>query len=144
MSKKMKPLLCLFMSLLLMLPLNIVAGAASAEKTQVQPRYSYTNSTFVSLAITTSGTANCFADLEGYDGITTKIYIKMTLQKYTILWWGKVESWEGTFNDSYGHLTRTAQVGSGTYRVKAEFIAYSGSNTEEITSFSQEGKFVKS
>ena len=68
----------------------------------------------------------------------------MTLQKYTILWWGKVESWEGTFNDSYGHLTRTAQVGSGTYRVKAEFIAYSGSNTEEITSFSQEGKFVKS
>ena len=100
--------------------------------------------TFVGLSISSSGTATCSADAEGYYGTTTKVHIKMTLQKYTILWWSKVETWEGTFNQAYGALCETAQVGSGTYRVKAEFTVYSGSNSEEITSYSQENKFTKS
>ena len=145
MSKSIKTAICLLMSLLLLLPLNMMASAAtSAEETPIQPRWSYTDMTYVALAITTGGEATCLADAQGYDGITNKIHIKMTLQKYTLLWWSKVETWEGTFNDVFGYLSRTVQVGSGTYRVKAEFTVYSGSNSEEITSYSQEKKFTKS
>ena len=145
MSKNAKRIVCLLMSLLLLFPLNLVASAATVpEENTVQPCLDYTNMAFVGLSISSSGTATCSADVEGYDGITTKVHIKMTLQKYTFLWWSKVETWEGTFNDTFGILTRTAQVGSGTYRVKAEFTVYSGSNSEEITSYSQEKKFTKS
>ena len=129
------------MSLLLLCPLNLVASAASVEEeSAVQPRLNYTGYATVSLSITTSGTAYFATDVQGYDGITTKVHIKMTLQKYTVLWWSKVESWEGTFNEVYGTLSKTAQVGSGRYRVKAEITVYSGSDYEEITEFSQEQK----
>jgi len=141
MSRNVKRIVCLLMSLLLLCPLNLVVSAASAaEENAIQPRFSYTANASISLAITTSGTAYCVTDVQGYDGITTKVYIKMTLQKYTVLWWSKVETWEGTFNEVYGTLSETAQVGSGRYRVKAEITVYSGSNYEEITEFSQEKK----
>ena len=143
MSRKIRTAICLLMSLLLLFPLQVMASAATAEN-QVQPRWSYTDMTYVDFYITSSGEATCLADIEGYDGITTKIYIKMTLQKYTFLWWSKVETWETTINDFYGFLSRTTQVGSGTYRVKAEYTVYSGSNSEQITSYSQEYKFTKS
>ena len=143
MSRKIRTAICLLMSLLLLFPLQVMASAATTEN-QVQPRWSYTDMTFVNILIDSDGTATCLADIEGYDGITTKIYIKMTLQKYTFLWWSKVETWETTINDFYGFLSRTTQVGSGTYRVKAEYTVYSGSNSEQITSYSQEYKFTKS
>ncbi len=143
MSRKIRTAICLLMSLLLLFPLQVMASAATTEN-QVQPRWSYTNLTYVTVKITSDGTATCLADIEGYDGITTKIYIKMTLQKYTFLWWSKVETWETTINDFYGFLSRQTQVGSGTYRVKAEYTVYSGSNSEQITSYSQENKFTKS
>ena len=135
MSKNVKRIICLLMSLLLLCSLNLVSSAETA----VQPRFSYTANASISLAITTSGTAYCATDVQG-NNLATKVYIKMTLQKYTVLWWSKVESWEGTFNNVYGTLSETAQVGSGRYRVKAEITVYSGSNSEEITEFSQEKK----
>ncbi|MBQ8683058.1 MAG: hypothetical protein IJ518_00905 [Clostridia bacterium] len=144
MSKRTKTIVCLLMSLVLLLPLNVMASAATATKNQVQPRWSYTDMAYVGLDITTGGTAYSTADAEGYPGTTTKIYIKMTLQKHTLLWWSKVETWEGTFNNFYGTLCETTQVGSGTYRVKAEFTVYSGSSSEDITLYSQELKFTKS
>ena len=143
MSRKIRTAICLLMSLLLLFPLQVMASAATTEN-QVQPRWSYTDMTFVNILIDSDGTATCLADIEGYDGITTKIYIKMTLQKYTFLWWSKVETWETTIYDSVGFLSRQTQVGSGTYRVKAEYTVYSGSNSEQITSYSQEYKFTKS
>ncbi len=145
MSKNAKRIVCLLMSLLLLFPMNILASAATvSEESQVQPRWSYTNIAYTGLSISSSGTATCSADAEGYYGTTTKIHIKMTLQKYTVLWWSKVETWEGTFNNYYGLMGETAQVGSGTYRLKTVFTVYSGSSSEEITLTSPEKKFTKS
>lgn len=142
MSKTIKSVVCLLMSLLLLMPLSVTASAASAAENQVQPRWSYTNITYVGLSITPQGKATCLADVQGYNGITTKVHIEMILQKYTFLWWSKVQSWEGTFNDYIGTLSRTTTVDdSDTYRVKAIFTVYSGSNSEEITSYSQEYEF---
>ena len=145
MSRKIKTTLCLLMSLLLLLPLNMVASAATVtEESQVQPRWSYTDVTYAGLSLASDGKAISIADAEGYQNITTKIHIKMTLQKHTLLWWSKVETWEQTFNTYYAAMNKTTYVGSGTYRVKAEFTVYSGSQSEEITMYSQENKLSKS
>ncbi len=115
------------------------AEGISQSDSLVQPLFEYTNVTGVSLSIS-GGKATCVTTINGYYGITTKIVIKMTLQKKTLLWWSKQESWTTTINDWYGGLTKTASVGSGTYRVKVEFTVYSGSKSEDITTHSQEKK----
>ena len=141
MQKKVRSLISLLMSLMLLLSIGVCGGAVSAEETAVQPRFSYTNYTATALDITTSGVAYCLADVEGYDGITTKVHIKMTLQKHTLLWWSNQETWEGTFYDVVGTLNEVVSVGKGTYRVKAVYTVYSGSASEEITSTSLEKQY---
>ena len=89
----------------------------------------------------TNGTASCSATLTGINGTTTKVVIKMTLQKKTLLWWSEAESWTATYNTYYGTLSKTATVKSGTYRVKAVYTVYSGSNSESITDYSDQKKY---
>ncbi len=122
-------------------PAVITPDELVQTESDIMPCFEYTNTTATSLSISTSGTATCTARLNGYNGITTKIDIKMTLQKKTLLWWSEVDSWSTTINNSYGALTKTASVGSGKYRVKVDFTAYSGSNSEKITTYSQEKEF---
>lgn len=136
MSKSMRTLVCLVMCLALVLSIN-VWSTVSAEETAVQPRLNYTAYTFTGLDITTKGVACCTADVEGYNGIATKVHIEMKLQKYTVLWWSTQETWEGTFNNFYGALSKTKSVSSGKYRVRVTYTVYSGSNSEEITGTSQ-------
>lgn len=139
MSKRMRSLMCTVMSVVLLLSMNVWSGAiVSAEETTVQPRFSYTAFTATGMQLTTSGVAYCTAHVEGYDGITTKIHIEMKLQKYTVLWWSAVETWEGTFNNYYGALSTSKSIGNGRYRVKAVYTVYSGSDSEKITGTSQE------
>ena len=139
MSKRMYSLVCMMMSVVLLFSMNVWSGAVvSAEETTVQPRFSYTNYTATAMTLTTSGVAYCTASAEGYDGITTKIHIEMKLQKYTVLWWSAVETWEGTFYGVDAILSEAANISSGKYRVKAVYTVYSGSNSEKITGTSQE------
>lgn len=106
----------------------------------VQPLYNYTNQCLTNLT-KVNGKASCVADVTGYNGTTTKIEITMTLQKKTLLWWSTAETWTATYNTFYGTLTKSISVDSGTYRVKAVYKVYSGSNSESITSYSSEVKF---
>lgn len=139
MSKVMRFLICVMLSVVMLLSMNVwMAAAVSAEETVVQPRFSYTNYTFTGLDITTNGTAYCSSCVEGYDGITTKVNIKMILQKSIKRRWTDMVSWEGTFNDMEGFLDEQTTVTTGTYRVKAVYTVYSGSAYEEITGYSQE------
>ena len=142
-----KKILSLMLSIVLIFSFSLVASADSPVMTpglleqnnsDVMPCFEYTNTTYASLSISSSGTATCTTSLNGYTGTTTKIVIKMTLQKKTLLWWSAQETWTTTINDSFGSLVKTASVGGGTYRVKVEFTVYSGSNSEEITTYSQE------
>ena len=112
---------------------KIIAENGSA----IQPMYDYTNKFSETLSIS-GGTATCKASLTGINGTTTKIVIKMTLQKKTLLWWSEVETWSATYNTYYGTLSKTATVKSGTYRVKAVYTVYSGSNSESITDYSSQ------
>ena len=122
-------------------PVAIEPNVLMQSDSGIMPCFEYTNTTATSLSISSSGTATCSTSLNGYTGVTTKIVINMTLQKKTLLWWSEVDSWSKTINDSFGSLTKTASVGSGKYRVKVEFTVYSGSNSEEITTYSQEKEY---
>lgn len=147
----LKKLISLLLSIILLCGFSTVAYAQSPNTIQqeetvqseadIMPCFEYTNTTYTALNISSSGTATCTARLNGYDGTTTKIVIKMTLQKKTLLWWSEVDSWSTTINTWYGALTKTASVDSGKYRVKTEFTVYSGSNSEEITTYSQETEY---
>lgn len=145
MSRTMRALICLMMSMMMILTMNVWGcSAVSAEETSVQPRYNYTGYTSTSLSITTAGTARCFADAEGYQDIVTKVHIEMKLQQYLALQWTTVGVWTGTFNDYYGALSKTKTLtSSGNYRVKAVFTVYSGSNSEKITSYSPERYYTR-
>lgn len=108
-----------------------------SAKEEIRPFDNYTNDCLVSLSIS-NGNASCYSELLGISSRTTKIEITMTLQKKTLLWWSKVESWTTTVNGYYAALSKTKSVDSGTYRVKAEFKVYSGSDSETIKQYSAE------
>ena len=136
MLRKMKRIVCVVLCMMVLL--STTGMVVSAAETTVQPRLTYTNYAVTALDITTNGVAYCTAYAEGHTQLATKVHIKMILQKHTVLWWSNQETWEGTFNTSYGALSETASVKKGTYRVKAIYTVYSGSASEEIEAFSQE------
>lgn len=147
----LKRIISLLLSIVLLCSVSTVAYAQNPDAIQennialqaadVTPCFEYTNSTVTSLSISTSGKATCSTSITGYSGVTTKIVIKMTLQKKTLLWWSAQETWTTTINNFVGSLVKSATVDSGKYRVKVEYTVYSGSNSEEITTYSQEKEY---
>jgi len=136
-----KRILSMVMVMVLLFGLSAVSYAAPADDgSAIQPRYNYTSKFSETLTIS-GGTATCKASLTGINGTTTKVVIKMTLQKKTLLWWSEVETWSATYNTYYGTLSKTASVKSGTYRVKAVYTVYSGSNSESITDYSSQKSY---
>ena len=134
-----KKILALVMCVVLMCCTGLIASAETPEN-QIQPRYSYTNMVSCSLN-NASGKAQCVSNVAGYNGTTTKIVMKMTLQKKTLFWWSKVQEWSLTSNTYYATLSKTVAVESGTYRVKLVATVYSGSNSEEVDNYSQTNSF---
>ena len=138
MSKLVRSLVCVMLSITMVLSMSTWAGVpVAAEETAVQPRYSYANYISASINLYTDGTANCYAYVNGYDDVT-EIHIQMILQKSIKRRWTDMASWEGTWTKTYASLSRSTTVTTGTYRVKAVYTIYSGSAYEEITAYSQE------
>ena len=132
---RMRRLFCVTMSLLLLFSLNLWSGmAVSAEENTIQPRYSYTAYTSTAFTEGSNGALTCIAEAEGYSGVTTKVHIKMELQRHTMIKWETVATWESTFNNYYGILSKTKTLTEGGLcRVKATYTVYSGSAYETIT-----------
>lgn len=116
------------------------AFALATQKPEIQPCYSYT--TNVNTLISTSGNkVDCTTTLRGKPNITTKVKITMTLEKKVLFWWSEKETWTQTFNSYNGTLSKTyIDADSGTYRISAEYVAYSGTKSETITDTSAEVK----
>ncbi len=134
-----KKILALVMCVVMLCGTGLIASAETPEN-QIQPRYSYTNMVSCSLN-NASGKAQCVGSVGGYSGITTKIVMKMTLQKKTLFWWSKVQEWSSTTNSYTAAMSKTVAVESGTYRVKLVATVYSGSNSEEVDIYSQTNSF---
>ncbi len=131
-----KKALSICLSLIMMFSFVISVNAQNPDYS-VMPCYEYTKENEEILTIS-NGTATCISKLIGFAGTTTKIEITMTLEKKTLWWWSEEESWSQTYNNYRGTLTKTHSVGSGTYRVKAVYVVYSGTQSETITSYSAE------
>lgn len=128
------------MALVMIMNLCIISFAYVSENDDIKPYYSYTASVRTLLNIS-NGNATCSARLTGMSGTTTKIKITMTLEKKVLFWWSEQETWTQTFNSYTGTLSKNySGANSGTYRVSAEYIAYSGTNSETITDTSAEVK----
>ena len=138
MCKKMRALVCLIMSVVLLISMSVCACVTTSAETTPQPRLSYTNYVDAAITISTAGTAYCTAEVLGYDGITTKIKIEMKLQQYIALQWTTIGEWTGTFNDVWGALSKTKTVYTGRYRVKVNATVYSGSANEKTEVITQE------
>lgn len=116
----------------------VIASSGNNFTTQgnaIVPLAAYTRSTYTNLAIV-SGTATCVASLTGFSGITTQVDITMYLEKRYLFIWMTDTSWSQTFYSYSGSMSEQHSVSSGTYRVKAVYVAYSGSNSETITGYS--------
>ena len=104
----------------------------------------YTADTITVLSISSTGVATGTAKITGYSGTTTKVTITMTLQKkggFLNLFWNDVVTWTQTFNNYKGALSKNYNVSGGTYRIRADYVAYKGSASETITAYSSEVKY---
>lgn len=143
MSKAMRSLVGMVLCVTMVLSMGGWTGSAAVVPEEiVSPCFNYTSGTNTNMIIS-GGSADCYARAIGYTGITTKIHIKMSLQEYLALQWLTVGEWEGTFNGVSGTLNKFKTLtSSGNYRVKAVYTVYSGSASEEITSYSPEKYFT--
>ena len=118
-------------------PQKVVTGFSHfiEKDIRIAPLFVYTQSTYTNLSID-SDEALCYASLTGYEGVTTRIDITIYLQKRVLFFWTTDTSWSDTFYDYEASMYQLHLVSSGTYRVKAVYVAYSGSNSETITEYS--------
>lgn len=136
----LKKLFSVLMCLVMLLSCSLTCFALAAEETEIQPYYTNATSVRTTLSIS-DGSASCSAKLIGISGTTTKVTITMTLEKKILFWWSEKETWTQTFNSYNGTLSKTySGADSGTYRVTAEYIAYSSSGSETINDTSAEVK----
>ena len=112
---------------------------ATTNNNTVQPKLDYTSSVAVNISIS-NNVAECTTQVIGYNS-ATKIKITMTLQRRGVLFWNEVDTWTTTYYDNVAMMSKTCGVNSGKYRVKAELVVYSGSNSENITNYSRECEY---
>jgi hypothetical protein len=104
------------------------------------PMYLYTQSKDTTLSII-SGTAYSQATLTGISGVTTSISITMVLEKKVLWWWSSQQTWAQNFSGYSGTLSGNLGISSGTYRTRAVYVVYSGSNSETIEDISSEKSY---
>lgn len=108
----------------------------SANYGVIAPYYDYTNS--ISSRIYISGqTAICGGTVNGKSSVN-KIEMEMTLQKKTLFWWSKVETWTLTKYSSVATMEKSKAIESGTYRVEVKATVYSGNSKETVKVYSEE------
>lgn len=104
----------------------------------IVPMWDYTNYTNTTLTISGSGTATATGVITGYQNITTSVSIYLYLQQYKNDAWTTIDSWYETFDSYKGTLEETTSVSPCySYRVKASYYAYCGSDYENIINYSQ-------
>ena len=133
----MKKAIC-FLLLILLFSFSLVPEAFAVNLNGVIiPYYDYTNTTKTDLYISSSGLATATGNLIGYQDRTTNVNMYLYLQRYDGRNWVDIVSWSKSVEDYKLTLTGTSYVSKGyTYRVKAYYYVYSGSDYESIIRYS--------
>lgn len=83
------------------------------------------------------GSATCSTTVNGIVGKTSKIMVRMYLQKHTGSTWKTINNWSHTETSMMMSFEQTATVSRGSkYRVKADITVYVGVERESITKYS--------
>jgi len=140
MKKTLSILLAIILAVTLSVSVYALPTESAAENEESPPtRFSYINVTATVLTFS-GGKAVCGGSISGYNGTTTKVEIELTLQRRTLLlFWSDEVTGRQTFNTWRGNyeLAPRPSVSSGTtYRVKAVYTAWAGSNKETHTTYS--------
>lgn len=133
---RMKKAMCLLLTLLFSLSLVPEAFAANINGV-ITPFYDYTNTTKTDLYISPNGLATATGSVTGYQGKTTKINMYLYLQRYDGINWVDTDNWSKSDENYRLTLTSTSYVSKGyTYRIKAYYYVYSGTDYESIIRYS--------
>ena len=143
----MKRLLSLVLCLILGLGCMTFASAAAyagpaaeAEPNDPPPqRMAYTHQTITQISIS-GGKAICVGNITGYQGLTTKVDITLTLQRKlatSSTWSDYYNHPKQTFNTYCGTASFSKDIVSGyQYRTKAVYTAWAGTKYETFTEYS--------
>lgn len=137
----MKKIIALVISVIMVFGCSLSAYAdeydTPIDETVVE-EYQYTEGIDSNLTITNSK-ATCDSYVEGKLGITTRIVIVHTLQKWNGSSWNDCATWYNVYDTWVASLVTTkSSLSSGTYRLKTDVTTYSGSNYEYNTAYSAE------
>lgn len=141
----MKKIITLTLVLLILFSLSAgitVYGLSADEKDSsthsgiVAPYYDLTNSISARIYISDQ-TAICGGTVNGKSSVN-KIEMEMTLQKKTLFWWSKVETWTLTEYSSTATMEKSKAIDSGTYRVEVKATVYNVSSKETVKVYSEE------
>lgn len=135
----LKKIISLVLALSLLCTFGISVGAIHIGN-EVSPYYLYTGDVSCSLSIS-NGTATCYSSLTGSKSVTQIIGSQYLEKKNSDGDWEVVTggSWSKKTNSRTIKLENTKSgLGSGTYRVRAVFTVYSGSNSEPVEKTSKE------
>jgi len=140
MKKAISGILCLV--ILVLGAISAQAASISADAAVPPPpqfRWSYINTIKTTLVIS-GGQASCTGTVTGYNGITDKVEITLYLERKlasSSVWSSSASDPKQTFNSFFGMYTMKKAATSGyEYRVRAVYTAYSGSNSETVTGYS--------
>ena len=134
-----KKLFSISLALIISAPFCIPVFAADQDVPADEPaveEYAYVSSINTKLIIR-NGSATASVTVSDLNNNTTKIYVKMTLQKKSGASWNNVASWEKTTTSHYLTLSKSKAVSKGTYRVKCVTKAYKNGNSESIPTYSE-------
>ena len=126
------------MMLCLVVIMSICSISASASDL-ICVNYTYTYSCDSNMTISNK-TITAKSSVIGYNGTTTKVVIKQTLQKKTSSGtWTSAGTASSTTNGYRATLSKKyTGLSSGKYRLKSVFTVYAGNNSETITKYSSE------
>lgn len=142
MRKVFRAILSLALVLCMGVAGTLVVGATNADAREADPpptRLSYISTTSTVIGIS-GGQATCVGAVVGYNGTTTKIEITLYLERKlatSSTWSTYASDPKQIINSWTGSYTMKKSVVSGyQYRTRAEYVAYSGSNSEKLTGYS--------
>lgn len=128
-------LICLMLSLT---PAMAMANSVNDSENEIMPRLTYIVDAMTALDIS-NGTATVDCWVKGNYGEATKAKVIAELQLKSGSSWMAYGTWTDTQNDYEAYVYKTKSVKSGqTYRVKATYTVWEGSQSETIVVYTDE------
>lgn len=118
------------------------ADTTTDDPIVISPQMENIKRTAANLSVDVNGNASITCSVYGFSGITNRVKISATLQRYVNGSWVTLETFADEKDSWYMSLNDTCKVSKGyTYRVQAYVYAYSDSSSEMKIATSNEVKY---